>query len=685
MCGSSESSEPTEPARVPSQFVRWPYRPEEAGLWAALSVRAAAAMDEITPPPKYRLNLRVVLMSVVIWMGTFLVFAAISVTLAITTNAMYFLVIIMGLVVSTFAMAFYRPEGPWEPLVPYSRLCEPRLETHEPVFVEERSAVYPPSPSVVTRSDPWLCTRAKTTLRSSFSSPRLRGVADDTWPAHSAPARNADRLPDGFLPLVPTGGAPRNASADTLESRNECEQETRVSCHQAYGCYESRVVRTTYEEFHRVSDDVDTIECIVNEELVTTREPGTALEPRSVTIKMEEPVEPAAPGKKKRRLLWNIFSRSDDKAVVKEFSSEKSEDAESNAGLLDEDSLSDPMPFSKARGIAEAPEYTKVVKNIERNILEAHNAYGVLNKSKADNAANATKGGDIGGAQTKPSKEQKQSNIASKGKQGSVEIVSSSPEAQAANALGILNSTESSGSSGAVGGASSAMTSSADPTSTRGNSPVISGGPSQLSSASRLSLVGSTPKDSQPQYLNEGYMRSSSAGWRTPLLQETTSFVHQEGTTSWSLSQRESVSKLVSNADRVRSEEKEVWGSPSWSPVKSNLCGEKASQTSLRDFRPQSSGDDKDVFRMSPLVKAELVEVTVFNNPALPSGSAGGSQPQLARTESKKSQTSKHVQATSETAESGVQMVDEDASPTKKSKRKKIKLLPRFLRAKKKK
>lgn len=647
-------------------------------------------MNEITPQPKYRLNLRVVLMSVLIWMGTFLVFAAISVTLAITTNAMYFLVIIMGLVVSTFAMAFYRPEGPWEPLVPYSRLCEPRLETHEPVYVEERSAVYPPSPSAksVTRSDPWLCTRAKTTLRSSFSSPRLRCVDDDTWPAHSAPARNAGHLPDGFLPLVPTGGQARNASTTTLESRNECEQETRVSCHQAYGCYESRVVRTTYEEFHRVSDNVGTIECIEKEERVTTREPGAAPEPRSVTIKMEEPVEPVAPEKKKRRLLWNIFSRSDDKTVVKEFPSEKSDDTESKAGLLDEESLSDPLPFSKARKIAEAPEFSKVVENIERNIMEASNPYGVLHKSKADSAANATKDGDVAVAQTKPSKERKLNKIASKGKQGSIEIVDSSPEVQAAKALGILNSTESSESSGAVGGATSGAASSAETSFTRGNSPIISGDPSHLSSASRLSLVGSTPKDSQHQYLNEGYMRSTSAGWGTPLLQETTPFMHQEGTASWSSSQRNSTSKLGFNADRVRSEEKEVWGSPSWSPTKGNACGEKASQTSLRDFRPQSGGDDKDVFRMSPLVKAELVEVTVINNPALAPGSAGGSQPKLTRTESadKKSQTSKYVQATSKTTESGVQMVDGDnGSPTKKSKRKKLKLLPRFLRTKKKK
>ncbi|KAL3182827.1 hypothetical protein MRX96_034464 [Rhipicephalus microplus] len=38
-------------------------------------------MNEIPPPPEYRLNLRVVLMSFLIWIGTFLVFAGISVTL----------------------------------------------------------------------------------------------------------------------------------------------------------------------------------------------------------------------------------------------------------------------------------------------------------------------------------------------------------------------------------------------------------------------------------------------------------------------------------------------------------------------------------------------------------------------------------------------------------------------------
>ncbi|KAH8041539.1 hypothetical protein HPB51_016984 [Rhipicephalus microplus] len=188
-------------------------------------------MDEIAPPPKYRLNLRVVLMSLLIWMGTFLVFAAISVTLAITTNALYFLFIIMGLVVSTFAMAFYKPEGPWEPMMPYSRLCEPRLETHAPVYVEEKSAVYPPSSS------------------ASFSTPRLRSQGDDTWPAAAAPPRNATaRLPSGFLPLAPAAVV-HSPSTTTLDSPSQCEQVTKVSCHQPYGCYESRVLRTTYEEF----------------------------------------------------------------------------------------------------------------------------------------------------------------------------------------------------------------------------------------------------------------------------------------------------------------------------------------------------------------------------------------------------------------------------------------------------
>ncbi|KAL3197913.1 hypothetical protein MRX96_044639 [Rhipicephalus microplus] len=165
-------------------------------------------MDEIAPPPKYRLNLRVVLMSLLIWMGTFLVFAAISVTLAITTNALYFLFIIMGLVVSTFAMAFYKPEGPWEPMMPYSRLCEPRLETHAPVFVEEKSAVYPPSPSVksVTHSDPWLCTSAKTTLRGSFSTPRLRTQGG----RHVACGCGTTAQPDGSPSLgIPSSGTRR--------------------------------------------------------------------------------------------------------------------------------------------------------------------------------------------------------------------------------------------------------------------------------------------------------------------------------------------------------------------------------------------------------------------------------------------------------------------------------------------
>ncbi|KAL3182836.1 hypothetical protein MRX96_034473 [Rhipicephalus microplus] len=73
-------------------------------------------MNEIAPPPAYRLNLRVVLMSFLIRIGTFLVFAGISVTLAMTTNAPYFLFILMGLAVSTLATTFYKPEGPREPM-----------------------------------------------------------------------------------------------------------------------------------------------------------------------------------------------------------------------------------------------------------------------------------------------------------------------------------------------------------------------------------------------------------------------------------------------------------------------------------------------------------------------------------------------------------------------------------------
>ncbi|KAH8019837.1 hypothetical protein HPB51_022571 [Rhipicephalus microplus] len=101
------------------------------------SCSSGGSMNEFAPPPAYRLNLRVVLMSFLIWIGTFLVFAGISVTLAMTTNAPHFLFIIKGLALSTLATAFYKPEGPWEPMMPYSRLCKPGLEAHAPVFVEK--------------------------------------------------------------------------------------------------------------------------------------------------------------------------------------------------------------------------------------------------------------------------------------------------------------------------------------------------------------------------------------------------------------------------------------------------------------------------------------------------------------------------------------------------------------------
>lgn len=661
-------------------------------------------MNEIAPPPKYRLNLRVVLMSVLIWMGTFLVFAAISVTLAITTNAMYFLFIIMGLVVSTFAMAFYKPEGPWEPLMPYSRLCEPRLETHAPVYVEEKSAVYPPSPSVksVTRSDPWLCTSAKTTLRGSFSSPRLRAQVDDTWPAAAAPPRNTTaRLPSGFLPLAPAAVV-RSQSTTTLDSPSQCEQVTKVSCHQPYGCYESRVLRTTYEEFHRVSDNIETIECIERSEVVTTETAAApSPEPPSTTIQMEEPVEPAMPEKKKRRLLWNIFSRSDDKTVVKEFPVNKSEDSESKAGLLDEESSAptDPPYFSKGpRGIADSPEFSKVVANIERNIHEATNPYGILHKPKADDAAAAS--------QRKSTHERKTAKKStSKGEQALAARHGNAPELEqtaAAKVMGILNSSESSPSScGDSGAAASGLPSFwkeptsplPDDPSPGSSSPMVSGPASSglSSGGSRISLVGSTPpKEADQQYLTEGFFKSRSSWDERSHPDSTTPFRSNnaiEGSVSQTSSQRTAASKMAASA--ARSEEKEIWASPSWSPARNscNAGGEKASQTSLRDYCPQSSGDDH--FRTSPLVKANLVEVTVINNPPLNDKGAGGSKCALQSAEggAEKPQPSKYVQATSKTNETGVQMVtgDGDNSPNKKSKKKKLKLLPRFLRVKKKK
>ncbi|XP_077520542.1 uncharacterized protein LOC144130501 isoform X2 [Amblyomma americanum] len=651
-----------------------------AGLWATPD----AAMNEIAPPPKYRLNLRVVLMSVLIWMGTFLVFAAISVTLAITTNAMYFLFIIMGLVVSTFAMAFYKPEGPWEPLVPYSKLCEPKLETHAPVYVEEKSSVYPPSPSMksMTRSDPWLCTSAKTTLRSSFSSPRLRGAAadDDTWPAPSAPPRNPKaHLPAGFLPLAPTAPA-RSRSSSSLDAHSQCEQVTTVSCHQPYGCYESRVMRTTYEEFHKISDNVETIECVERSEVVTL-ESAPVPEPPSTTIQVEEPVEPVAPEKKKRRLLWNIFSRSDDKTIVKEFPSDKNEDSESKAGLLDEEYMQGMPSTSKPRGIAEAPEFSKVVENIQRNIKESNNPYGILHKPKAEGAV---------ATQRQMSKDWKTKKSASKGKQ-TIEALGSTPDLQSATVRGILSSSESSGSYSAAGGSGATpfwkeQESPQEP-SPGSSSPMVSGAASGMSSASQLSLAGSTPKELDHQYLNEAFLKSRSS-WDEPSHPEsTTPFQNAvDGSPSQGSHHTAASKKAASNA---RSDEKEIWGSPSWNPPKNNACGEKASQTSLRDFCPQSSGDDKQLFRVTPLVQADLVEVTVINNPP-PEKSGRASHSKLAGADAaeKPPQPSKYVQATSKTTDTGVQMVTCDGdnnSPTKKSKRKRLKLVPRIFRAKKKK
>ncbi|KAH8041540.1 hypothetical protein HPB51_016985 [Rhipicephalus microplus] len=311
---------------------------------------------------------------------------------------------------------------------------------------------------------------------------------------------------------------------------------------------------------------------------------------------MEEPVEPAIPEKKKRRLLWNIFSRNDDKTIVKEFPLSRSEDSESKAGLLDEESTTrtDQSCFTKGqRGIADSPEFSKVVANIERNINEANNPYSITHKPKVDGAATAS--------QRRASRENKTAKKSA--------------------------SKESSGSSCVVDGATTSGIPSLwneptsplpDEPSPGSSSPMVSRPASSgLSSASRMSLVGSTPpKDADQQYLNEGFLKSNSSWDERSHPDSTTPFQTNkaaEGSVSKSSSQRTTTSKMAASS-ATRSEEKEIWASPSWSPARnSSAVGEKASQTSLHHYCPQSSGDDH--FRASPLVKANLVEVTVINNP----------------------------------------------------------------------
>ncbi|KAL3243992.1 hypothetical protein MRX96_019569 [Rhipicephalus microplus] len=224
-------------------------------------------MNEFAPPPAYRLNLRVVLMSFLIWIGAGVVHVG------------------DGFLQARRAMG---TDDAVQPAV------QARARSSRASVRGENSAVYPPSPSVksMTHSEPWLCTSAKTTLRGSFSSPGLRSQVDDTWTA-------ACHL-SGFLPLKPTAVV-HSQSKTTLDSPSQCEQVTRVSCHQPYGCYGSYVQRTTYEKFHEVSDNIDIIKCIEKSEVVTMENAmDPSPEPPSMTIRMEETVEPVMPDKKKR-------------------------------------------------------------------------------------------------------------------------------------------------------------------------------------------------------------------------------------------------------------------------------------------------------------------------------------------------------------------------------------------------
>ncbi|KAL3182837.1 hypothetical protein MRX96_034474 [Rhipicephalus microplus] len=228
--------------------------------------------------------------------------------------------------------------------------------------------------------------------------------------------------------------------------------------------------------------------------------------------------------------------------------------------------------------------------------------------------------------------------------------------------MGILISSESSGSSCGVDGATTSglaffwneQTSPLpDEPSPGSSSPMINGPESSgLSSGeSRMSLVGHTsPKDADQMYLIEGFLKSKSS-WDERLHADSTTPPFRtnnaaEGSVSKSSSRRTTTSKMAASS-AAHPEEKEIWASPS--PARnSSAGGEKASQTSLQDYCPQSSGDDH--FRTSPLMKANLQEfaciITRHPNTWLPLQCAEG-------------------------IDSGVQMVtgDGDNSPTKKSKK----------------
>ncbi|KAL3243993.1 hypothetical protein MRX96_019570 [Rhipicephalus microplus] len=247
--------------------------------------------------------------------------------------------------------------------------------------------------------------------------------------------------------------------------------------------------------------------------------------------------------------------------------------------------------------------------------------------------------------------------------------------------MGILNSSESGCSSCRVDGATSSglacfwneQTSLLpDEPSPGSSSPMISGPESSglSSGGSRMSLVGYTsPKDADQQYLTKEFPKSKS-NWDEGLRSDSTTPPFRtnnagEGSVSKSSSRRTTTSKMATSP-AAHPEEKEIWASPSRSPARiSSAGGEKASQTSLQDYCPQSSGDDH--FRTSPLVKANMEElnyiITHHPNTWLPLQDAEGCVKTL--------QNSNCVQATSKTIDSGVQMVtgDGDNSPTKKSKK----------------
>ncbi|XP_064454973.1 uncharacterized protein LOC135366234 [Ornithodoros turicata] len=597
---------------------------------------------------------------VLIWLATFITFAIVGISLSITTNPIYFLLVIVGVLMSTLVTEYYQSEqsrasGSENTC---ARLCRARLETHSPVYVEEKATFYPLVHALHSaHSEPCFCNTACSSsssvsavpLRRSCSSPRVY----QQW------VNNRSRAPTVEFALEHV------RADDVLWDEPRCEQVESVSYHKPYICYGTRtfglyvhdsIGSSLSSSQNRVEKDekddrggkatddkpqpnektrpadtvIDMAGIEESEDFKPSAPPREAIEQEDTDSKEIEPrlaplrttssrqtnvssgsrKKEGANGKQKRRLLWNMFAPGEDKPVLKDVRS----DVSSSSGP----SVEEPA-LTRPNSIASAPEYRKVVATIQKNIREG--------RRRKDGGKENAESASLSRGKERPARASW-----SKGQQ---EVKSSSR---------------------------STLDSSVDDLALASHNPTIR---TALPGATAVASSEKWPESPRERWESEDLARAS-------LHKTLVGDPRQEMAVMGEATPEEDAPIEFLKEDLVEAPDENP------RPLSPSALRQKGSQTSMNALTSigGSTGGGQ-AFQLPPWVKAEHVEVTVINNPQHEPSSS-----RFPASESSPS-ASKSVQASCKTSNAAVQ-IQEDGDGKVKGKRK-FRFIPRFLKRRSKK